>query len=157
MTHHLTAIAKRISFLLILAAVATLPAQAQKKMEKKGEIIAEIVSVMKKDNEARKQGDRRLVPVVVSFKVMPATAKLMELEIVLRTTNTDGKSSMVEWRRPLHELTGSSCTLMLPMSEGVFAKDFMVTLRGKAKLADEIMIQATKQGSFPVPNRVVEK
>lgn len=160
MTHRFT----RLVCLFAMLTLSVVLAHAQNKKEGpakssipgKKEIIAEIVSVTKNDTSAKREGAQRLVPVEVAFRLTPSNAKLTDLSILLVTTNTDGKTSKAEWRRPLHELHELRCTLLLPMNEGVFAKQFSVTLRGRARLTDDEELQAVKQGSFPVPAGVVE-
>ncbi|MDX2044178.1 MAG: hypothetical protein SF097_23420 [Acidobacteriota bacterium] len=84
-----------------------------------------------------------------------AKAKLVTLEVVLETMNTDGKRSTVtkklkDWteNRPI------DTRIDLPMAEGVFAKGFTLTLRGKFQRegTEGLMdTSAVKKGTFPPP------
>jgi hypothetical protein len=82
-------------------------------------------------------------------------AKLAMLEVVLETMNTDGKRSTIT--KKLKDWTENKpidTRIDLPMAEGVFAKDFTLTLRGKFKRdgSEALMdTSAVKKGTFPPP------
>lgn len=117
-----------------------------------------IHEVLKKDAAAKSNpsGAGRLVPVDVRWDAkMPAGAKLVEMNCILRTKNTDGQTSMVEQLMPVEKFVsgriGVGGTIMLPMAEGVFAKDFTLTMKGKFRIADQIIAEsATKSGTFQI-------
>ncbi len=136
-----------LSLALIGAAMA---AQAQKK------ISLEIRNVSRNDAQAKKglDGKSRLVPVNFQWRrVSTVAAKLVELEAVLETVNTDGKRSRVS-----KSITdGTSNTFLqerfdLLLPEGVSARDFKLTLRGKwraGNAAELIEVSEVKTGNFP--------
>ncbi|MGH9839162.1 MAG: hypothetical protein ACREEM_10290 [Blastocatellia bacterium] len=134
----------------------------QKKLVEERRPIILVGEVVKRDADAKKEGARRLVPVDFRWQTkLPDTAKLIELKAVLRTANTDGKTSLVEEILPIEDFkpgarTGG--TLRLPMDEGVFAKSFNLTLNARFRVADQIIAEsASKSGSFPLPVGVVER
>ncbi len=102
-------------------------------------------------------GKSRTVIVDFQWLCQPSgkTAKLVTLEAVLETINTDGKRSTVT--KKLKDWTENKpidTRLDLPMEDGVFAKDFTLTLRGKFQRegSDALMDTGTvKKGSFPPP------
>ena len=102
-------------------------------------------------------GKSRTVIVDFQWLCIPTgkTAKLVSLEAVLETMNTDGKRSMVT--KKLIDWTENKpidTKIELPMNEGVFAKDFTLTLRGKFKRegSEALMdTSAVKKGTFPPP------
>ncbi|MGH9767842.1 MAG: hypothetical protein ACREAB_10450 [Blastocatellia bacterium] len=149
----------------------TLPANAQNKKQgakpARGvveRVNIEIRNVSKKDALAKKNSDgkSRLVPVNFQFICNGTDAgKFFDLEAVLETINSDGTKS----RASKSIKDGTSNTLLeeridLPTPEGVFARDFTLTLRGKwrvgnaAKLVD---VSAVKKGGFPPPANPVER
>jgi len=122
-----------------------------------------IDEVVKKDVEAKPNpnGAGRLVPVDVRWDAkLPAEAKLVELEAALKTVNTDGKTSTVKKLIPIEDFVpgkrvGVGGTIMLPMADGIFAKEFSLTLKGKFRIVDNgaskiIAESVTKSGSFPI-------
>lgn len=102
-------------------------------------------------------GKSRTVVVDFQWLCIPTgkTAKLVSLEAVLETMNTDGKRSMVT--KKLLDWTENKpidTKIDLPMNEGVFAKDFTLTLRGKFKRegSEDLMdTSSVKKGTFPPP------
>lgn len=102
-------------------------------------------------------GKSRTVTVDFQWLCQPTgpKAKLVMLEAMLETENTDGKSSTV--RKKLGDWTENKpidTRLDLPMTEGVFAKSFSLTLKGKFKRegSEELMeTSAVKRGTFPPP------
>ena len=102
-------------------------------------------------------GKSRTVIVDFQWLCIPTgkTAKLVSLEAVLETMNTDGKRSMVT--KKLIDWTENKpidTKIELSMNEGVFAKDFTLTLRGKFKRegSEALMdTSAVKKGTFPPP------
>ena len=147
------------SLLLLAIALPVIPAAGQKKSAAPvGKKVAiEILDVKKNDAAAKETGGRRLVPVEVRRKVtaLPGVT-LVDLNIVLETVNTDGKTSRVE--QAVAELAEgvSVSTLLLPMDKGVFAKKFTVTLVAKARIIDHFVAErVSKSGTFPEP--VAEK
>jgi hypothetical protein len=142
---------------LALIGVIT-PAYAQKKVG------IEIRNVSKNDAQAKKglNDKGRLVPVNFQFICnATGTVKFSHLEAVLETTNTDGSRTRV-----IKGITdGTSNTLReesidLPMPDGVFARDFKLTLRGKFRLgnaANLSQVSEVKIGNFPVPANLTER
>ncbi|MFN0109726.1 MAG: hypothetical protein ACKVZH_12805 [Blastocatellia bacterium] len=111
-----------------------------------------IVNVMKEDSAAKPNpnGAGRLVPVRVEWKVkLSPGAKLMELEAVLKTTNTDNSMTTVS---KMLSLSANSETIMLPMPEGVFAKEFVLKINSKCSTQSSRTVSSSKMksGSFPV-------
>lgn len=121
--------------------------------------------VLKKDAAAKPNphGSGRLVPVEIFWDTkIPAGAKLIELKCILRTRNTDGKTSTIEHLIEVDKfVSGSnikaSGTILLPMAEGVFAKEFTLTMKGKFGLINasgfvsQIEFESvTKSGRFEV-------
>lgn len=102
-------------------------------------------------------GKSRTVTVDFQWLCIPTgkTAKLVSLEAVLETMNTDGKrSQVVKKLKDWTENKPIDTRIDLPMNEGVFAKDFTLTLRGKFKRegSEELMdTSAVKKGTFPPP------
>lgn len=102
-------------------------------------------------------GKSRTVFVDFQWLCQPTSskAKLVTLEVVLETTNTDGKRSTVT--KKLKDWTENKpidTRIDLPMAEGVFAKDFTLTLRGKfQREGSETLMDtsAVKKGTFPPP------
>ena len=145
--------------LLLAIALLASPALAQRKpaapIGKK--VILEILDVKKNDAAAKETGGQRLVPVEVRRKVkaLPGVT-LVELNAVLETFNTDGRTTRIE--KILPELAEEIfvSTLLLPMDKGVFAKKFTVTLIAKVRIVDQVVEErVSKSGNFPEP--VAEK
>ena len=126
------------------------PAPAAKPAAKK--IIFQIMEVKKKDAEPQQVNGQRAVPVDVRRLVkVPTGTKLLEIKAVLETRNTDGRTSRGEavWTALAEDFTS---IVMLPMEEGVFAKDFTLTLIAKTRILDRFLDErVTKSGTFPVP------
>jgi len=150
----------RLFALLILPLAligVTLHAYAQKKAG------IEIRNVSKNDAQANKglNDNGRLTPVNFQFICNGTDAgKFSDLEAVLETVNTDGARSRV-----IKRITdGTSNTLReeridLPTPDGVFARDFKLTLRGKFRpgnAANPIEVSEVKTGSFPVPANLIK-
>jgi len=144
---------------LPLASIGLTPhAYAQKKAG------IEIRNVSKNDAQAKKglNDPGRLVPVNFQFICnATGTVKFSNLEAVLETVNTDGARSRV-----IKKISdGTSNTLReesidLPMPDGVFARDFKLTLRGKFRPgngANLIEVSEVKTGSFPAPANLKER
>ncbi len=116
-----------------------------------------ILNVIKKDADAKPnpKGEGRLVPVMISWKnKLSPGAKLMELEAVLKTSNTDNSNTTVT---KMLGLTDTNETLMLPMPEGVFAKEFVLRIKSKCGAnvngANRVISsEKIKSGVFPLPN-----
>ena len=114
--------------------------------------------VLKKDAAAKPNpnGSGRLVPVEVFWDAkVPAGAKLIEMKAILRTKNTDGQTTVVEHLMAIDKFVsgriGVGGTIMLPMAEGVFAKEFTLTMKGKIRVEDQIIDgSVTKSGKFEV-------
>jgi len=134
-----------------------MPAYAQKNVG------IEIRNVSKNDAQAKKglNDPGRLVPVKFRFICNGADAgKFSNLEAALETVNSDGARSRVTKRIA----DGTSNTLReesidLPLPDGVFARDFKLTLRGKFRLgnaANLIEVSEVKTGSFPAPANLIE-
>ena len=142
---------------LPLASIGLTPhAYAQKKAG------IEIRNVSKNDAQAKGLNDKgRLTPVSFQFICNGTDAgKFSDLEAVLETVNTDGARSRV-----IKRITdGTSNTLReeridLPTPDGVFARDFKLTLRGKFRpgnAANPIEVSEVKTGSFPVPANLIK-
>ncbi len=114
-----------------------------------------ILNVMKNDAAAKPNpnGAGRLVPVKVEWKVkLSPGAKLMELEAMLKTTNTDNSMTTVN---KMLSLTANSDTIMLPMPEGVFAKEFVLKINSKCATGTgrTVASSQTKTGMFPVATK----
>lgn len=114
-----------------------------------------ILNVMKDDAAAKPNpnGAGRLVPVKVEWKVkLSRGAKLMELEAMLSTTNTDNSMTKVS---KMLSLAANSETIMLPMPEGVFAKDFVLKINAKCATASGRTVSSTetKTGMFRVAGK----
>lgn len=134
--------------LLVLA----LPAMAQKKKERTSSIPVEItiLNVTKKDAMAKPapNGNGRVIPVEVQWKA-EGEARLVNLEAVLKTSNTDG--STTEVKKMLNEKMTQGM-LMLEMPDGVFAREFTLTLMGKCVWeGGQGTSRASKSGAFPMP------
>ncbi len=117
-------------------------------------IIAEVV---KRDAAAKQNpnGAGRLVPVDVRWDAkLPAGAKLAEMKCILRTKNTDGQTTVVEQLMSVEKFVSGRAdggTIMLPMPEGVFAKEFTLTMKGKFRIVDQIIAESvTKSGKFEI-------
>ena len=135
------------------------PAAKKKGDEKKKDNIKlEVLSVTKNDAQAKQiiAEKKRIVPVAFQWLCgSEGNAKLVELEAVLDTVNTDGTKSqvskkLVDWtvNKPIDS------QIDLPMPDGVFARDFTLTLKGKfqRELVRELVnVGAVKTGNFPVP------
>ena len=128
-------------------------------------VTLEIQELLKDDAKAKPGSNlhERLVPVVLKWRGKAINqGKLMELEALLETVNTDGTKSRVTKKIidfSVDKLLAE--TIILPMKEGTFARDFKLTLSGKCASGDGakrqvVAISAIKQGSFPVPN-VIKK
>ena len=118
-----------------------------------------IQNVTKNDAGAKKNAGGKSRNVPVSFTWLcdsTGNAKLAELIAELVTKNTDGSTTrvskkVVEWKVN----TPINGQIDLPMPDGVFAKNFTLTLVGKfkrAELAELVPVSAVKTGNFPVPN-----
>ena len=149
----------KISFRVLTLALFTclmmaLPALAQaKKNEKKGTGIPveiTIVNVTKKDAMAKPSPDGagRIIPVDLQWKT-EGDARLMNLEAVMKTANTDGTTTEVKMM--LNEKMTSG-TLMLKMPNDVFAREYTLTLLGKCVWeGGQGTSRANKSGVFPIP------
>lgn len=143
-----------LSLSLLACLLMALPALAQaKKNEKRGTGIPveiTIVNVTKKDAMAKPSpdGNGRVIPVDVQWKTA-GDARLMTLEAVLKTSNTDGTTSEVKMM--LNEKMTSG-TLMLKMPNDVFAREYTLSLMGKCVWdGGQGTSRASKSGAFPVP------
>jgi len=141
-----------LSLALFALSLMALPTMAQaKKASKKGEPVEiTIVSVIKKDAMAKPlpDGTGRVIPVDLQWKAV-GDAKLVNLEAVLKTSNTDGTTT--EAKVMLDE-KASQGTLMLKMPNDVFAREYTLTFSGKCVWeGGQGTSRATKSGAFPVP------
>lgn len=140
-------------FTMVALSLMALPALAQgKKKEKTSSIPVEItiVNVTKKDAMAKPSpdGNGRVIPVDVQWKTA-GDARLMTLEAVLKTSNTDGTTSEVKMM--LNEKMTSG-TLMLKMPNDVFAREYTLSLMGKCVWdGGQGTSRASKSGAFPIP------
>lgn len=150
MIRKLTQLAMFAMFTLTLMA---LPVLAQSKKGVKGVLQAveiTIVNVTKKDAMAKPSPDGmgRVIPVDVQWKTA-GEARLVNLEAVLKTSNTDGTTTEVKMM--LNEKMTSG-TLMLKMPNDVFAREFTLTLSGKCVWeGGQGTSKASKSGVFPMP------
>ena len=146
-------------FTLFALSLTALPAMAQSKKETKKAMAAveiTIVNVTKKDAMAKASpdGTGRVIPVDVQWKTM-GEAKLMNLEAVLKTSNTDGTTTEVKMM--LNEKMTSG-TLMLQMPNDVFAREYTLTLMGKCVWeGGQGTSKASKSGVFPLPANAGKK
>lgn len=109
-----------------------------------------IVNVTKKDAMAKPSPDGmgRVIPVDVLWKTA-GDAKLINLEAILKTSNTDGTTTEVKMM--LNEKMTSG-TLMLKMPNNVFAREYTLTLMGKCVWeGGQGTSKASKSGTFPIP------
>jgi len=132
--------------------VLAMPTMAQSKKEARKQIPVEItiLNVTKKDAMAKPlpNGKGRIIPVEVQWKT-DGDARLVNLEAVLKTSNTDG--TITEVKKMLNEKMTQG-TLMLEMPESVFAREFMLTMTGKCVWeGGQGTSRASKNGAFPVP------
>ncbi|MBP6823312.1 MAG: hypothetical protein KA368_17310 [Acidobacteria bacterium] len=114
-----------------------------------------IHEVTKKDAAAKPNpnGAGRLVPVDVRWDAkLPEGAKLHEIKAILKTKNTDGQSTVVEQSISVEKFVSGRAdggTIMLPMPEGVFAKEFTLTMKGKFRVGEKLIDESvTKSGTF---------
>lgn len=149
MIRKMTQIAMFTMFALALLALPTLG--QGKKREKSGiPVEITIVNITKKDAMAKPlpDGTGRVIPVDVQWKT-EGDARLVNLEAVLKTTNTDGTNT--EAKLMLNEKMTSG-TLMLKMPNDVFAREYTLTLSGKCVWeGGQGTSRASKSGAFPVP------
>lgn len=141
-------------FAMFVLSVMALPTLAQgKKNEKRGTGIPveiTIVNVTKKDAMAKPSPDGmgRVIPVDVQWKTA-GDAKLINLEAILKTSNTDGTTTEVKMM--LNEKMTSG-TLMLKMPNDVFAREYTLSLMGKCVWeGGQGTSKASKSGTFPIP------
>ncbi|MDX2044180.1 MAG: hypothetical protein SF097_23430 [Acidobacteriota bacterium] len=137
---------------LILALATVAVAQSKKKQDRIGGEPVEItiVNVTKKDAMAKPSPDGmgRVIPVEVQWKTA-GEARLINLEAMLKTSNTDGTTSEVKMM--LNEKMTSG-TLMLKMPNDVFAREYTLTLMGKCVWeGGQGTSKASKSGVFPMP------
>lgn len=143
-----------LSLTLFACLLMALPALAQaKKNEKRGTGIPveiTIVNVTKKDAMAKPlpDGSGRVIPVDLQWKTA-GDARLVNLEAVLKTSNTDGTTTEV--KKMLDEKMTSG-TLMLQMPNDVFAREYTLTFSGKCVWeGGQGTSRASKSGAFPLP------
>ena len=135
-----------------------LPAMAQGKKVKgvKEPVEITIVNVTKKEAMAKPSPDGagRIIPVDVQWKTA-GDARLINLEAVLKCSNTDGTTSEVKMM--LNEKMTSG-TLMLKMPNDVFAREYTLTLMGKCVWeGGQGTSKASKSGAFPLPPNATTK
>ncbi len=129
-------------------------------------VTLELHEIVKEDAKARPSGNlhERLVPIVVKWKGKAINqGKLVALEALLETVNTDGTKSRVT--KKITDLAVDKLiteTIILPLKEGTFAREFKLTLSGKCASGEgakrqEVAISTFKQGSFPVSNLAEQK
>lgn len=142
-------------FAMFALSLTALPALAQGKKKEALKTVKEpveitIVNVIKKDAMAKPlpDGSGRTIPVDVQWKTM-GEARLINLEAVLKTSNTDGTTTEVKMM--LNEKMTSG-TLMLKMPNDVFAREYTLSLMGKCVWeGGQGTSKASKSGAFPVP------
>lgn len=154
MIHKMTQFAVFAMFALVLA----LPAMAQGKKETKKlePVQITVVNVTKKDAMAKPSpdGTGRVIPVDVQWKAA-GDARLVNLEAVLRTSNTDGTTTEVKM---MFDEKATQGTLMLKMPNDVFAREFTLTLSGKCVWeGGQGTSKASKSGAFPLPPNATTK
>ncbi|HZS08796.1 MAG TPA: hypothetical protein VFD58_28430 [Blastocatellia bacterium] len=134
---------------------------AERKSQPAGRVNLIIQEVKKEDASARPaSGGGRLIPVRFTWLCgSTGSARLVELEARLITFNTDGKSTTVT--KKLSDWTVNKqieSLIELPMADGVFARNFTLTLKGKfGEGATEQAVSTVKQGSFPLPPDAAKK
>ena len=149
-------------FALLILPLALMGVTPHAYAQKKASI--EIRNVSNNDAQANKglNDKGRLAPVNFQFICNGTGAgKFSNLEAVLETVNTDGARSRVIKRIS----DGTSNTLReeridLPTPDGVFARDFKLTLRGKFRhgnAANLIEVSGVKTGGFPVPANLIKR
>ena len=149
------------SLILSLALISAIsPVYAQGKKQ----ISIEIRNVVKNDNYSRKSSDGKSRFFHINFQFIcngTDAGKFSNLEAVLETVNTDGARS-----RAIKGIQdGTSNTLReerieIQAPEGVFARDFTLTLKGKWRVGNEtklVELSAVRKGSFPLPANFVER
>lgn len=149
MIRKLTQVALVAMFALSLLALPTM-AQGKKVKGVKEPVEITIINVTKKDAMAKPSPDGagRIIPVDVQWKTA-GDARLINLEAVLKCSNTDGTTSEVKMM--LNEKMTSG-TLMLKMPNDVFAREFTLTLSGKCVWeGGQGNSKASKSGVFPMP------
>ncbi len=150
-----------LSLLLLALTGVTTPIYSQNKKEG---FSLEIRNVFRKNDLARRSpdGKTRLIPINFQFVCNGTDAgNFTNLEATLETVNTDGASSRVV--KGIKD--GTSNTLReeridLQLAEGVFAREFTLTLRGKWRAGDTSKlndVSAVRKGSFPAPANLVER
>jgi hypothetical protein len=96
------------------------------------------------------------VPVIFQFVCNETGAgRFTDLEVTLETVNNNGAKSRVI--KGIQD--GTSNTLReerveLSLAEGVFAREFTLTLKGKLRVgngAKPVDVSGVKKGSFPLP------
>jgi hypothetical protein len=140
---------------LLLFAACALPGFAQKKTKPASQPLpVTIVHVTKMDAQAKpnQKGKGRVIPVHIEYKIgSQEGVKLVELEAMLMTSNTDGTTTNV---KKMLSNTGNETELMLEMPDGVFAKEFKLTMVANCAWdGGGGSARAMKTGSFPVPAR----
>ncbi len=139
----------------------TEPGYAQKK------VTLEIGFISRDDGddahtEKSLDGKSRVIAINHEFRfTSPVAAKLVEIVATLEIVNSDGSKS----RSVKKIIDGTSNavnreTFNIQIPNGVFARDFKLTLKGKFRLgdaADLIESAAVKTGSFPPPANSTER
>lgn len=137
-------------FGLSLLALPTMAQGKKKERTVSAPVEITIVNVTKKDAMAKPSpdGNGRVIPVDLQWKT-EGDARLMNLEAMLKTSNTDGTTTEVKMM--LNEKMTSG-TLMLKMPNDVFAREYMLTLSGKCVWeGGQGTSKASKSGAFPFP------
>lgn len=152
MIRKLTQLAVFTTFALSLLAWPALAQGKKKEPSRTSSIPVEItiVNVTKKDAMAKPSPDGmgRVIPVDVQWKTA-GEAKLINLEAILKTSNTDGTTTEVKMM--LNEKMTSG-TLMLKMPNDVFAREYTLSLMGKCVWeGGQGTSKASKSGTFPIP------
>ncbi len=152
MIRKLTQLAVFTTFALSLLAWPALAQGKKKEPSRTSSIPVEItiVNVTKKDAMAKPSSDGmgRVIPVDVQWKTA-GDAKLINLEAIMKTSNTDGTTTEVKMM--LNEKMTSG-TLMLKMPNDVFAREYTLTLMGKCVWeGGQGTSKASKSGTFPIP------
>ena len=148
---------RRLMMFAAITMMLSMVALAQDAEQMNGKVTIVINSVTINRTQApASPGKTRTVTVDFQWLCQPTgKARLVSLEAMIETINTDGKRSqagkkLIDWteNRPIDS------RLDLPMTDGVFARDFTLTLRGQFKRegSDQLMgVAAVKKGTFPPP------
>jgi hypothetical protein len=148
-------------FMLLILPLAPIAITKQAYAQK---VSLEIGNVYRNDAQTKKSpdGKSRVIAVSHEFRFGSSVAvKLVEIVATLEIVNSDGsRTRAVKNIRDgtSNALNTESFNIQTP--DGVFARDFKLTLKGKFRLgdaADLIERSAVKTGSFPAPANFIER